>query len=76
MRLAAQRTLEAGYTHFRLDQASSSQGSRLVGVNTSGQATNFGNGFVVGSATSTPVYPPCECRRDGHHAEEGRRWNR
>ncbi|MDK9695523.1 MAG: hypothetical protein OEL76_03960 [Siculibacillus sp.] len=47
MRLAAKRTLEAGYTHFRLDQVASSQGSQVTGAsstfNGSGQAWGYGN---------------------------------
>jgi hypothetical protein len=62
---AAQATLKRGYTHFRLEQASTSQGSRLAGVyaNTTGwgdttfrgrsASTTFG-----GSTTYTPIRQP------------------
>ena len=65
MRRAAELTLQNGYTHFRLEQASLQQGSELGGVystsNGSAFATGYGNSaFVTGSSTgfSTPIYRP------------------
>ena len=61
LRRAAELTLQNGYTHFRLDQASTSQGSQYSGSITSGSATAYGNnGYAVvnGSAVSTPIYRP------------------
>jgi len=42
MRRAAEATIARGYTHFRLEQANLSQGSRLGGAT----VTNYGGGFV------------------------------
>jgi len=63
MRKAAQATLDAGYSHFKLQDASSQQGERLAGVYsaTSGSAVVNGYGntaFATGSASgfSTPIY--------------------
>lgn len=71
MRRAAQLTLEAGYTHFRLEQASSQQGSELATVITDARARGVGTGTaerygntvtlntetsLTGSATTTPIY--------------------
>lgn len=65
MKKAAESTLSRGYTHFRIDQAQTAQGQRLVGVQSSGNAygtaTTYGNttyGRVNGSSFSTPVYAP------------------
>jgi hypothetical protein len=65
MTKAAEATLARGYTHFRLEQASTGQGSRLVGVSTNasgyGTITAFGNtahGTYRGSSFSTPMYAP------------------
>lgn len=73
MRRAAELTLAAGYTHFRLDQATSQQGSQLGGFVSSGSSTSegtatasrFGNSILInGSSTgnsqfvSTPIYRP------------------
>lgn len=53
MRAAAKATLERGYTHFRLSQASLQQGSVVAGA-VSNANTNFsgtyGNGFYNGQA--------------------------
>lgn len=65
MKKAAESTIKRGYTHFRLEQASTSQGSRMVGMNTYGsgfgQASVYGNtayGSYSGSSFSTPTYAP------------------
>ncbi|MEJ6846763.1 hypothetical protein [Sinorhizobium fredii] len=65
MMKAAEATLRRGYSHFRLDQAQTAQGSQLVGVNTHasgfGQANVVGNsvyGNYSGSSFSSPVYAP------------------
>jgi hypothetical protein len=61
MHRAAELTLQSGYTHFRLDDASLSQGSRYAGSFTSANATAYGNqnlAVVNGSAMSTPIYRP------------------
>ncbi|MDI7920707.1 hypothetical protein [Ferirhizobium litorale] len=34
MKKAAEATVKRGYTHFRIEQASTAQGSRFVGMNT------------------------------------------
>ncbi len=65
MQKAAEATLRRGYTHFRLEQAQTAQGSRFVGMNTYGsgtaQASVYGNtayGSYSGSSFSTPMYAP------------------
>ncbi|WFU88754.1 hypothetical protein QA644_06745 [Rhizobium sp. CC1099] len=65
MKKAAEATLKRGYTHFRLEQAQTAQGSRFVGMNTNtsgfGQASVYGNtayGSYSGSSFSTPMYAP------------------
>ena len=65
MKKAAETTLARGYSHFRLEQASTSQGQRLAGVQSwgSGNAsvTAFGNsayGNWNSNSFSTPVYAP------------------
>ena len=73
MRRAAEVTLQNGYSHFRLEQAQTSQGTELGGVYTSAQATGYGtatssrlgnttyiqgSGNATGSAFSTPIYRP------------------
>lgn len=62
---AAEATLKRGYTHFRLQDASTAQGSRLVGVSGqssgSGSASTFGNrtsGTFTGTSYQTPLYAP------------------
>jgi hypothetical protein len=62
MRRAAELTLQNGYSYFRLEQASVSQGTRLAGVNNystgSAYATGFGNSAVAtgySSGFSTPI---------------------
>jgi hypothetical protein len=57
--------LARGYSHFRLEQASTSQGQRLAGVQSWGSgnasATAFGNsayGNWNSNSFSTPVYAP------------------
>ena len=51
MRRAAELTLQNGYSYFRLEQASVSQGTQLAGVNNystgSAYATGFGNSAVA-----------------------------
>jgi len=65
MKKAAEATLKRGYTHFRLEQASTSQGSRLAGIQTynsgTASATMYGNtayGTYGGQGFTTPVYAP------------------
>jgi hypothetical protein len=65
MRRAAELTLQNGYTHFRLEQASVSQGTQLGGVYSydtgSAYATGFGNSALAtgySSGISTPIYRP------------------
>ena len=65
MRRAAELTLQNGYTHFRFEQAQTSQGSQFVGVygSASGSAVATGVGdsvYVTGNERgfSTPIYRP------------------
>lgn len=65
MKRAAEATIKRGYTHFRLEQATTSQGSQMVGMSTYGsgfgQASMYGNtayGSYSGSSFSTPMYAP------------------
>lgn len=65
LKKAAEATLARGYTHFRLDQASTSSGQRFVGMTTNtfgnGQATAFGNrayGTFSGTSFSHANYAP------------------
>lgn len=65
MKKAAEATLKRGYTHFRLEQAQTSHGSRLAGISThnsgAANATMYGNtayGSYSGSGFATPVYAP------------------
>ena len=61
MKKAAEATISRGYTHFRLEQATTGSGSRLVGVQSSstGAANVYGNyGTYSGSTISTPMYAP------------------
>jgi hypothetical protein len=53
--------LQAGYTHFRLDQASSAQGTRLAGVMTNSNVSGtygYGSFNAFGSGSATPIYAP------------------
>ena len=71
MRKAAEATLRSGYTQFRFADASTNQGSRLVGVyssasaqgSTSGTVSSYGNFATLNStsvatadASTVPVY--------------------
>jgi hypothetical protein len=63
MRRAAELTLQNGYSYFRLEQASVSQGTQLAGVSNystgSAYATGFGNSALAtgySSGFSTPIY--------------------
>ena len=64
MRRAAESTLQNGYSYFRLEQASVSQGTQLAGVSNystgSAYATGFGNSAVAtgysSGIPSTPIY--------------------
>lgn len=65
MKKAAEATLTRGYTHFRLEQAATSQGSQLVGMNTHttgwGQTNVYGNtayGSYRGTSYSMPIHAP------------------
>lgn len=65
LKKAASATIARGFTRFRLDQAETSQGSRIVGVqsNTSGfgTANRFGNsisGTYNATTFSTPIRAP------------------
>lgn len=62
---AAEATAKRGYTHFRLEQAATSQGQQLAGVSTSGNGSYSGTAYgnnVYGSYNSsgfaTPIYAP------------------
>lgn len=57
MKKAAEATLRRGYTHFRIDQASTSHGSRMTGMsaNTSGWVNG---GSYGGSTIYTPMHAP------------------
>ncbi len=57
MKRAAEATIRRGYSHFRLEQASTSQGSAVTGVysNTNGWANN---GAFGASTTYTPMRTP------------------
>lgn len=63
MRRAAEITLQNGYSHFRLEQASLSQGTQLAGFSNYGTGsaflTGYGNSvFATGYSNgfSTPIY--------------------
>lgn len=65
MKKAAEATVKRGYTHFRLEQVATAQGSRLVGVNTNtfgtANASLYGNsayGSYSANSFSSPVYAP------------------
>lgn len=65
MKKAAEATVKRGYTHFRIEQAQTASGSRLVGMNTQSSgwanASVYGNtayGNYGGASFSTPVYAP------------------
>lgn len=61
MRRAAELTLQAGYTHFRLDQASSGQGTQLAGVMSNASVNgSYGGGSyrATGFGSTTPIYAP------------------
>ncbi|QND53118.1 hypothetical protein HB779_15315 [Phyllobacterium sp. 628] len=65
MKKAAEATLKRGYTHFRLEQASTSQGHTLAGIQTYGSgmasANVYGNtayGTYTGQSFARPVYAP------------------
>ena len=65
MKKAAEATLRRGYSHFRIEQAQTAQGSRFVGMNTQssgfGQASVYGNtayGNYNSTSFSTPMYAP------------------
>lgn len=61
MRRAAELTLQAGYTHFRLEQASSAQGARLAGVMSNANVSGtYGGGYynATGFGSATPIYAP------------------
>lgn len=65
MKKAAEATVKRGYTHFRLEQVATAQGSRFVGMNTNtyGNANasvygNTGYGSYTANSYSTPVYAP------------------
>lgn len=65
MKKAAEATVRRGYTHFQLAQASTSQGSQLVGVTGQssgyGQVNVYGNtayGTYTGNSFAAPVYAP------------------
>jgi len=65
MKKAAEATLRRGYTHFRLDQVATAQGSRFVGLNTStygtANASVYGNtayGSYNANSFSSPMYAP------------------
>ncbi|MEB2843816.1 hypothetical protein [Endobacterium cereale] len=65
MKKAAEATVKRGYTHFRLEQVATAQGSRLVGMNTNtfgtANASVYGNsayGSYSANSFSSPVYAP------------------
>lgn len=65
MKKAAEATIKRGYTHFRLEQATTSQGRQLAGVNTSNSGSFNGTAYgrnVYGTYNSTgfatPIYAP------------------
>ncbi len=65
MKKAAEATVKRGYTHFRLDQVATAQGSRFVGMNTNtygnASANVYGNtayGTYSANSFSTPMYAP------------------
>jgi hypothetical protein len=54
MRAAAQATLDRGYSHFKLADASLQQGSKVAGVISNGSTNfngTFGHGFYSGRST-------------------------
>jgi len=61
MRRAAELTLQAGYTHFRIEQATSRQGSQLAGVVSSDNVSgSYGGGSfqASGFGSSNAIYRP------------------
>lgn len=65
MKKAAEATVKRGYTHFRLEQVATAQGSRFVGMNTNtygnANASVYGNtayGSYTANSYSTPMYAP------------------
>lgn len=61
MRRAAEATIRAGYTHFRLEQAQTAQGAQYMGSTYSGSARAYGYGnyaTVTGEGFSSPIYAP------------------
>lgn len=63
LKRAAEATLSRGYTHFRLEQASTGQGSRVTGVygRTTGWADTSYTGRTTtysGTTTFTPMRTP------------------
>lgn len=63
MRTAAEATLERGYSHFRLMDASLKQGSQYVGTISDGQATCSGDGYYAqcyGSGSGFAINRPVE----------------
>lgn len=57
MKRAAEATIRRGYTHFRLEEAATSQGRQLAGVQSHGNVWGRG-GFYSGTTFSRPVYAP------------------
>ena len=51
MRKAAQATIDAGYTHFRLEQVQTGQGSQVGAL----VGTDDGNGFTTVTALHRPT---------------------
>ena len=51
MRRAAEATIRAGYTHFRLEQAQMSQGSQVGAL----VGTDYGNGLATVTAIHRPT---------------------
>jgi hypothetical protein len=57
MRRAAELTIQNGYSHFRLDQASVQQGTQLAGVYSSGSASAIGTTNVTTYGNLVPLQP-------------------
>jgi hypothetical protein len=65
MKKAAEATVRRGYTHFRLEQVQTAQGTRFAGMatttNGAANASVYGNtayGTYNSTSFSTPVYAP------------------
>lgn len=57
LKKAAEATIRRGYTHFRIEQADTSQGSRITGFQ-SRTSGSLSGGYYSGSTIYTPMATP------------------